>query len=65
MKVGDTVRILKGELLERVGYDEMLNSAKAKFDTYCIEKYQATPDFIIHKMFPFIDMYSSGDITNR
>lgn len=54
MKIGDTVRILKGDKLVRVGYAETLESAREKLNTECIYKHRLTPEQLLLNAFPFL-----------
>lgn len=64
MKIGDTVVILKGELLTRVGYAETLESARYKMDIDSMHKYQATTEAVLMKTFPFITYFDANEISN-
>lgn len=55
MKVGDIAKVVRGEFVERIGYNETVESAKAKLQTYMVGSSQKDVESIIKHNFPFAD----------
>lgn len=62
MKIGDIVRVLKGDVLDRVGYEETVESARLKMNDAINVLHGYTPEQMLCAGFPFLTHKDSGDV---
>jgi hypothetical protein len=65
MKIGSVVRVLKGDVLDRVGYDETLASAEAKMRAEILARTGNNLDQVMGAAFPFAEWADKTNVISE